>query len=64
MRQGKVNRALAREHTSYSKHPLLTTRETTLHLKQVNQDGLERVNLTQMTIISTIVGRNPLGKME
>ena len=32
MRQGKVNRALTREHTSYSKHPLLTTQETTLHM--------------------------------
>ena len=27
-------------------------------------DGLEWVNLTQMTIISTTVGRNPLGEME
>ena len=26
--------------------------------------GLERVNLTQMTIISTTVGRNPLEEME
>ena len=28
------------------------------------QDGLEWVNLTQMTIISTTVGRNPLEGME
>ena len=27
-------------------------------------NGLEWVNLTQMTIISTTVGRNPLGEME
>ena len=27
-------------------------------------DGLEWVNLTQMTIISTTVGRNPLEEME
>ena len=26
--------------------------------------GLERVNLTQMTIISTTVGKNPLEEME
>ena len=29
-----------------------------------NSNGLEWVNLTQMTIISTTVGRNPLEKME
>ena len=28
------------------------------------QNGLEWVNLTQMTIISTIVGRNPSEEME
>ena len=28
------------------------------------QNGLEWVNLTQMTIISTTVGRNPLEEME
>ena len=28
------------------------------------QNEMEWVNLTQMTIISTIVGKNPLGKME
>ena len=28
------------------------------------QDGLEWVNLTQMTIISTAVGKNPLEEME
>ena len=27
-------------------------------------NGLERVNLTQMTIISTTVGKNPLEKVE
>ena len=27
-------------------------------------DGVEWVNLTQMTIISTTVGRNPLKEME
>ena len=30
----------------------------------MNQDGLEWVNLTQMTIIFTTVGRNPLEGME
>ena len=30
----------------------------------MNQNGLEWVNLTQMTIISTIVGKNPLEEME
>ena len=29
-----------------------------------NQDGLEWENLTQMTIISTTAGRNPLEDME
>ena len=29
-----------------------------------NSNGLEWVNLTQMTIISTTLGRNPLGEME
>ena len=33
-------------------------------LGSANQDGLEWVNLTQMTIISTTVGRNPLEEME
>ena len=33
-------------------------------LKSMNYDGLEWVNLTQMTIISTTVGRNPLEEME
>ena len=28
------------------------------------EDGLEWVNLTQMTIISTTVGKNPLEEME
>ena len=28
------------------------------------QNGLERVNLTQMTIISTTVGKNPSEEME
>ena len=30
----------------------------------ISKDGLEWVNLTQMTITSTIVGRNPLEEME
>ena len=30
----------------------------------INENGLEWVNLTQMTIISTTVGRNPLEEME
>ena len=29
-----------------------------------NENGLEWVNLTNMTIISTIVGKNPLEEME
>ena len=29
-----------------------------------DQDGLEWVNLTQMTIISTTVGKNPLEEMK
>ena len=33
-------------------------------MARVNVDGLEWVNLTQMTIISTTVGRNPLEEME
>ena len=33
-----------------------------LGIKEIN--GLEWVNLTQMTIISTTVGRNPLEEME
>ena len=33
-----------------------------LEISKLN--GLERLNLTQMTIISTTVGRNPLEKME
>ena len=28
------------------------------------KNGLEKLNLTQMTIISTTAGRNPLGEME
>ena len=28
------------------------------------QNGLERVNLTQMSIISTTVGKNPIEEME
>ena len=31
---------------------------------QMNYNGLEWVNLTQMTIVSTAVGRNPLEEME
>ena len=30
----------------------------------INENGLEWVNLTQMTIISTTVGRNPSEEME
>ena len=30
----------------------------------ISADGLEWVNLTQRTIISTTVGRNPLEEME
>ena len=30
----------------------------------ISKDGLEWVNLTQMTIISTTVGKNPLEEME
>ena len=33
-----------------------------LGIKEIN--GLEWVNLTQMSIISTTVGRNPLEEME
>ena len=33
-------------------------------MARVNVDGLEWVNLTQMTIISTTVGRNPSEEME
>ena len=33
-----------------------------LGISEIN--GLEWVNLTQMTIISTIVGRNPVEEME
>ena len=33
-----------------------------LGISKVN--GLERVNLTQMTIVSTTAGRNPLEEME
>ena len=33
-------------------------------LGSTNQNGLEWVNLTQMTIISTAAGRNPLKEME
>ena len=35
------------------------------HLRnQRTKNGLERVNLTQRTIISTMVGKNPLEEME
>ena len=30
----------------------------------INENGLEWINLTQMTIISMTVGRNPLAEME
>ena len=32
--------------------------------ESVDKNGLEWVNLTQMTIISTTVGKNPLEEME
>ena len=31
---------------------------------EISEDGLEWVNLAQMTIISTTVARNPLEEME
>ena len=34
------------------------------HFRNQQTDGLEWVNLTQMTIISTTVGKNPLEEME
>ena len=33
-------------------------------LGSVNSNGLEWVNLTQVTIVSTTVGKNPLEEME
>ena len=35
-----------------------------IDILEISKDGLEWVNLTQMTIISTTVGRNPLEDME
>ena len=35
-----------------------------IFLESMNYNGVEWVNLTQMTIISTSVGRNPLEEME
>ena len=32
--------------------------------ESVNQNGQERANLIQMTIISTTMGKNSLGEME
>ena len=32
--------------------------------ESANENGLEWVNLTQMTMISTTVGKNPLEEME
>ena len=37
---------------------------TRVNVKSANSNGLEWVNLTQMTIMSTTVGRNPLEEME
>ena len=34
------------------------------HSRSQQKDGLQWVNLTQMTIISTTVGRKPLEEME
>ena len=36
----------------------------TLGISELDWDGLGWVNLSQMTIISTTVGRNPLEEME
>ena len=36
----------------------------TLGISELNSSGLEWVSLTQMTIISTTAGRNPLEEME
>ena len=35
-----------------------------IDILEISKDGLEWVNLTQMTIISTTVGRNPSEEME
>ena len=35
-----------------------------INILGISEHGLEWVNLTQMTIISTTVGRNPLEEME
>ena len=35
-----------------------------LGISELKWNGMEWVNLTQMTIISTTAGRNPLEKME
>ena len=35
-----------------------------IDILEISKDGLEWVNLTQMTIISTTVGKNPLEEME
>ena len=35
-----------------------------LGISELKWNGMEWVNLTQMTIISTTVGRNPLEEME
>jgi len=37
---------------------------TRVNVKSANSNGLEWVNLTEMTIISTTAGRNPLEEME
>ena len=35
-----------------------------INILGISENGLEWVNLTQMTIISTSVGKNPLEEME
>ena len=40
------------------------TARVNINILGENWNGQEWVNLTQMTIISTIVGRNPLEEME
>ena len=44
------------------KQEMVRVNTDTLRISKLN--GLELVNLTQMTIISTTVGKNPLGEME
>ena len=39
-------------------------RRVNINILAVNYNGAEQVNLTQMTIISTTVGKNPLEEMK